>query len=643
MSFPLLIRDRPYPDEPMAEYLRRISDLNGYPQGPGFMRAVSGRDWPTIKDIAQLVRLDTERLARLPEPWPSWMIRAASGKSRDNAESRVRLNRTRVRWCPACLVEEPYMRAVWSHKLIVACARHRLMLRESCDSCGEVYSWTSAPFTWCACGRALGNMHAETASDAVVGLMSLCFPSDNVMPAMPRNHLPADPLSRLTPSTILNLLYTLAPLVPGYAKSLPGIFPKLHELSHAVRYMNECAAILLSWPSGFQALLQKYVDPVPAETSIRRRFGPLYRVLYKNLAGPEFDFMRREFEHHLGGHWYGVIDGRHRAFRGRKHPVMSGKAMRVQIKCSRETLRRLMETGVLKGHVLNSPSGRRFVVADRSDVLNAKRILDDLLTLRVASRQLGLSRKRMRILMGAGLIASKLRRRQGVGRWFIPRHEVNRLLELPVVRRDDLDPEESWTLGHILRHRCRDHATFVGFMRALLEGKITSIGRASGMRGMSGFLVSKADMELAVTDAVRLPEDGMTAQTVARRLAVKEEVAYQLIRCGLLKSYDYHVNGRAITMVTESSLRDFQQNYIPLIEFARFRRTSPNAAYRWLSKHGFHAVTGPSVDGMRQYFYRTLDIATAARESIMSSYAGGTRAPDGVVRLDESRKDLNRN
>lgn len=639
MSIQLLIRDRPHDDESMAEYLRRIADLNGYPHGPGFMRDASGRDWPTTKDIARLVRLDAERLKRLPEPWPSWMTRDASEKSRDNVESRVRLNRTRVRWCPACLAEEPYMRAAWSLKLIVACPRHRLMLRESCDSCGKVYSWTSAPFTRCACGRELGEMHTETASDAVAALMSLCSSSDNVMPAIFREHMPTDPLSQLTPSSILNLLYTLAPVIPGCAKSLPGTFPNLHDLSHAVRYVNECAAILLSWPSGFRELLQKYADPVPAETSIRRRFGPLYRVLYKNLASPEFDFIRREFEHHLGGHWYGVIDGRHRAFRRRKYPAMSGKAMRVQIKCSRETLRRLVETGVLKGHVLHSPAGRRFVVANRTDVLDARRILDDLLTLRVASQQLGLSQKRMRILMGAGLIASKQRGRAGVGRWFIPQHEVNRLLELPVVRRDDLDADASWTLGHILRHRCRDHATFVGFMRALLEGKITSVGRASGMRGMSAFLVSKADMELAVTDAVRLPEDGMTAQAVARRLAVKEEVAYQLIRCGLLKSYDYHVNGRAIRLVTESGLRDFQQNYIPLIDFARCRRTSPNAAFRWLSKHGFHAVTGPAVDGMRQYFYRAMDIAAAARKSIISSYADGARVPDGTVRLDERKKD----
>lgn len=621
MSFELLIRDRPYHDEPMAEYLRRISDLNGYPHGLGFMRDASGFDWPTTKDIARLVRLDAERLEGLPEPWPSWMTRGASEKSRDSVESRVRLNRTRVRWCPACLVEAPYMRAAWSLKLVVACPRHRRMLRESCDSCGKVYSWTAAPFTRCACGRGLGEMHTETASDAVASLVSLCSPLEDGTRAIFDEHMPADPLSRLTPSSTLRLLHTLATLIPGYAKSSPGVFPKLHELSHAVRYVEKCATILRPWPSGFRALLQQYVDTVPTETSIRRRFGPLYRVLYKNLAGPEFDFMRREFEHHLGGHWYGAIDGRHRAFQQRKHPAMSGKEMRVQIKCSRETLRRLIETGVLKGHVLHSPTGRRFVVADQTAVQRARKMLSNLLTLRAASRQLGVSQKRMRILMGVGLIASERQRRKGVGRWFIPQREVSRLLGLPVVRRDDLDADASWTLAHVLRHRCRDHATFVGFMRALLEGEIKSVGRASGMRGISAFLVTKADVELAVAGALHLPEDGMTAQTVALRLSVKEEVAYQLIRSGLLESYDHLLNGRAIRLVPETGLQQFQRDYTPLVEFARHQRTSPSAACRWLIRHGFQPVTGPSVDGARQYFYRSADIATAVRWSIEARYS----------------------
>jgi hypothetical protein len=617
----LLIRDRPREDENMAEYLRRVADLNGYPNAPGFFRDVSDHDSPTLKDIADLVRIDIKALQRLPEPWPSWVSQRKPSRQKGEA-SPIWLNRATIRWCPSCLTEDAYMRAPWSFKLIVACPRHRQMLRQSCDTCGTVFQWKAAPFARCRCGRALAEMGADPADQALIDMMRLCQAEPVARKTAGQGVNPGDSLERLAPPSVLRLLHASAPLVPGYAKSVPGSFPGLHDLAHAVRYVKACANLLLSWPSGFRQLLQQYVDDVPVETSIRRRYGALHRVLYKNLPGREFDFMRREFERHLDGHWYGPIDGRHSVFRQQqKHPIMSGKAMRAQIGCSRETLRRLIEGGTLEGHLLHSPSGRTFPVADRRSVRLARIELDNLVTLRVASQELSLSQRRIRILIGAGLIGSKEHRNNGNGKWAIPKTEINRLLGLPVLLRDDLDPDAAWTLAHVLRHRCRDHATFIEFMRALLTGSIRSVGRASGMVGMAAFLLSKADVELAIADASCLPADGMTAQLLAQRLQVKEEVAYQLIRSGLLKSYDHHLNGRAIRLVTESALQEFQENYRPLVDFAKCRRTSPKAAYTWLSKQGFHPVTGPAVDGLRQYFYRSTDIATAVRWSVTASYS----------------------
>jgi hypothetical protein len=160
-------------------------------------------------------------------------------------------------------------------------------------------------------------------------------------------------------------------------------------------------------------------------------------------------------------------------------------------------------------------------------------------------------------------------------------------------------------------------------MRALFDGKIKSIGRASGMRGLSAFLVSKADVEFAIADASHLPEDGMTAQVVAQQLLVKEDVAYQLIGAGLLKSFEFHLNGRSIRLVLVAALQEFRDSYYPLINFARWRTTSSSSAFRWLASNGIHPVTGPSVDGLRQYFYRSSDIAIATRWVLLERYGNG--------------------
>ncbi|AIO42533.1 tniQ family protein [Burkholderia cenocepacia] len=600
-QFRLPVRGRPYPDESASDYLRRIASLNGYVGSRQLFCGALSHIECTIENLAMLCGCTRDELSQADAPWPKWI-----GGSTIFQRSHIRtwINYQRQRWCPECLRDAPYMRSAWSFKLIVACPHHQVILRETCDRCGQTQPPSSAKFLACDCGRAFTDMSSEITDDSVANIMRFCYRK------VPGRSAMDGPLARLSPLNMLKLMYALSAVIPGFAKSTPGILAGQHDLRVATRYVQQCAILLNDWPNGFRALLRSYLDREP-ETSIRRRFSPLYHVLYSVLDDRRYDFLRREFESHLNGHWYGSIDGRHRCFDRtlEAHNVAAGNEIRSTLRRSRQKLRHLIETGFLDGRVLKSPSGRSFLVAQRSNVLSAASRLNSSLSLRSASQQLCISKRRLRLLLDVNLIRHDPRCRVDGGSWMVPRDEIDRLSNLSINQDYIINESETWTMAHVLRHLCRANDTFLVVMRAVLSGQLRCVGRAVGMRGICAFLVDKAETKWVIANAGQLPSDGLTAQAVARRLAIKEEVAYHLIRSGILGSAKYRQNGRMLQLVSEANLHEFEERYVSLVSIAMRHATSTQAALSWLGKSGTRPITGPSIDGSRQYFFLRSDIS----------------------------------
>ncbi len=605
---PLLLRDPPHKDESLTEYLRRLLGINGYSGSFDFVRNLLQKNPVTINDLTKLTLVSAKQLNCLPEPWPSWIKREGNTAS---PEKESWLNRTRMRWCPACLAESHYMRSAWSLSVFVACPAHNSMLRESCDACGKVSTWRSGSYIQCMCGRRFSEMTMERAPETHTTLMQWCSGNGSRQLASSEQRASrrlVQPFARLSQTQLLRLLHALAPHISALHTHPHGRTPGLQNLATAADYLGQCAQLMLHWPDSFRTMMTKYDERTTTETSIRRKYSGLYRLLYKTLAGNEFDFMKREFEAHLDGHWYGAIDGRHRAFSKREwHTVLSASEIRRELGCSSNMIWRLISTGRLHAHILRSPIGRRFAVADANSVSQTRAALRDVIDLHATSELLGISRRRIRILLNAGLIGEAPNYHRS--KWSISVHEVRRLLDLPACNRAGHSPEETLLLRHVLRHMCRDNAVFLRVIESLLSGAVRSFGKAAGVRGIGAYLVHKDDVRLVICDAKRLPPSTMSAQVVAQVLSIKEEVAYHLIRSGLLPHDVYRVNGRAIDLVTKDDVVKFRSTYISLVDIAKRWNISPKAALRRLSERGVDAITGPSVDRSRQYFYRVADVS----------------------------------
>ena len=619
MTTRLLLRHRPRGDEALDDYLRRISHANGYAGSLDIYPSILNGQSCSLDRIAALMAIDVSILKSLPGPRPTWLNRLEHAPM---DRSKHWFNARRIRWCPACFQNDQYMRSFWAMKLIIACPVHRVMLRESCDLCGKTYSRRSAPFHECPCGRKFSEMKSDPADDQVVEMMTWCTSRSSALPskALAFDSSVRSPAS-LPAASVLTLLQLMAPLLPGFAISSPGCLPGLHALDRSIDYVKQCMEVLMPWPDAFRSTIQRFALTVPTETSIRRAFGPLYTLLYRKLKSNEFDFLRRSFESYLQDHWQGAIDGRHRKFVTSQYArdTLSATDIAEQLRRSRGTVQRLILAGVLTARVRHSPGGRIFATSDNSSVQQVHEQLTKLLDLRTASQALGISRRRLRVLMTAGVVSGRSHYIGGTARLSIHSSEIEQLLTAPRKDNHPTQDDPLIALEHVFRYRCRDDNTFIALVNGLIRGSLQHCGRTPEFRGFASFLVRKADIDRIIAQLVDTSSRGMDAQMVAELLSVKEEVAYHLIRCGLLASHRFHANGRKTSIVRADSLDSFRAHYVKLIDVAKQLRLSPKATLQELGRRGIAPITGPSVDGSRQYFLLRAHVESSSRARLHDS------------------------
>jgi hypothetical protein len=113
------------------------------------------------------------------------------------------------------------------------------------------------------------------------------------------------------------------------------------------------------------------------------------------------------------------------------------------------------------------------------------------------------------------------------------------------------------------------------------------------------------------------PCSTLSIQDVAERIGVKQEVAYALVRSGLLPTVGMDAgtkrDGRG---VTPSALETFGQRYAFARDLAKQLGRSPKAIVEKLRLLGLRPVCGPLIDGCRQILYLNDSVLTKAVEVI---------------------------
>jgi predicted DNA-binding protein (UPF0251 family) len=341
-------------------------------------------------------------------------------------------------------------------------------------------------------------------------------------------------------------------------------------------------------------------------------FGGFYRALYKGLSDPEFDWVRHAFEDFIAENWSGAMGRRNRrmppAVLARLAWLPAAEAA-AQLGISGRRLAYLIEAGRVTASRRLTVMGREFVMVRRADIQVLVTETANELTLVEAATRLGIKRQRLsRLLPMLCPNATKVTL-QGTP-WLIPRSWVDgwlqRLDGLSVV---DAVPADVVSVDHLLRYGPLDDRGVAGLLLDIAEERRTPVGRTLSCQGLRGILLDRrwvreihgrsASLNFAVPEA-------------AERLEVKPQVAYALIKAGLLVAEQGWCGRRRTAVISELSLQRFNEAYVLASSLAASRGQSPKAVVQALRADGIEPVAGPSLGNCRQVVYSRKDLTSAS-------------------------------
>jgi hypothetical protein len=118
----------------------------------------------------------------------------------------------------------------------------------------------------------------------------------------------------------------------------------------------------------------------------------------------------------------------------------------------------------------------------------------------------------------------------------------------------------------------------------------------------------------------------------ARRLALKEEVAYQLAHRNLLRTRSVVVDRKPQLAVPVDAIDEFTTSYVSAADLAAEYGTSPSHVVNELHRNGVRATTGPNIDQTRKYFFSRSRVRSAAGREVLARLSRNSEGAADVPR-----------
>lgn len=496
------------------------------------------------------------------------------------ANSRLPKTHGMARWCPHCLASsDGYWHENWCSGP-AACLTHRCWLAAVCRACQRSLRWKHVRFLNCSCGALLQDVAVDTFSSELLELVSSVTGSNAVALSVGERWQLARFLGALS----------------GYGLRGKPLKKASRQKDNVEQTLVTAGASLIADQSACLELLDRLRVPQVAAnnvpllsevfpqllTMLRKQLGEAARNWMLNLldayvvrssrAGSTLLWDRKYAPGRAGG----ISHGRPRA----RRPAI---------------LAALSQTGTT-APVRRTRSGRqRFVISD-ADLQDLRGRQRALVPLKAAATHAGMSVRRMQALTKAGLIVSS-----GVR---INIDSVDRLLSKIQIACDGDKPvfRDPITVAEALRLYVSIDTSVVFFDR-LMSGAIRLVRRPEKSPTLRGIFADRSAV-ISVVKTRGEERSSISIVEAARRLGVKQEVMYQLINKGLVRSRMGKLGRRAARVIDVDDLLMFTEQFLPLFTVAKAMGISARGAPGWARQHGIEIVTGPSVDGGRQYWIR---------------------------------------
>jgi hypothetical protein len=476
----------------------------------------------------------------------------------------------RARLCPSCLRDGGIWRVEWLTSDCFLCLTHGLWLADKCDSCRQDLRWSNVRYQHCQCGRSLELVRQEPLPFAAAGAAE----------GFPRE--------------VLDLVGSLS--IHGLGNK-PGKKASRVDVASVAARTAAGVAVLRHFQAAMPALLDRIRVPPPAPGTVQllnEAFPALKRRMDAVCDGPWRERLTGSLDEFVANSTATAnpIVGRNTA------PVLSPMATVARLATSlgvaptrmARTLDRLPASAVAR-RVTTGGRVRRVVIGERPEELSDA--LMPSMSCRAVGRRLGLSARRTSVLKSEGVLAPMSQAGVQVLLRSLPGEQAG----MP----DDAMPISAALRSLIPVARTGD------LLRALLTRRVGCWCRRDvdlSVASLADWHVS--DNQVRVWSSQSL-EDAVTVPEVAQAVGVKQEVAYHLVRCGLLAATFRRGPARRERVVDRAEIERFGRRYALLSKLAGAVGVGARGAVAWAEQQGHRIVCGPTVDGCRQYVVEKSD------------------------------------
>lgn len=478
-----------------------------------------------------------------------------------------------VRICPQCLAQpDPLWQAGWLDREHPYCALHRVWLADRCNQCGKLLRWSGVHYLSCRCGKDLRD------------LPTVSMISDEKQ-------------ALLVDGTPLHVLLWLGSLAIHGLTAKPLKKASRRAQAGVVELARDGARMACDWPNAFLKALDAMRLDGPGDdrllllnnalSGLTRRIARLQRrdwqVRVSQALSTYAQASHRTATPVVGRNWSST-----------RQATARGVARQLGLRVERLIAALDVVTGT-EVATRSTAAGRRRRVFSEEAIAQVRAKIYDEISVKQAARMLGLTIARVRRLVSSG------RLRQGGSR--MSRREVEQLMAaVHSVAKGGTPPDDAVELGWALRHVIPRDQTAL-FLESLLVGDLT-LHRRAGVSHLPRLLVGKGE----VHDWCRTPRAWLTIPELAERLQLKQQVAYHLVRVGLIHADKVLIGSRPTQVVATGAADEFERSFETLSRRVSREGIDPRQGLRFASANGIELISGPQIDGGRQYFVRRLPI-----------------------------------
>lgn len=592
----LLIQVSPFIGEGLVGYLHRLAEENGLGADliiEEFKSAVrNGLDEPlaVINTNEVWRQVASELMTPSTQPMPLWNLR-------------------RRRFCARCLSESAYWRAEWDLSLVTACLRHKVQLTENCQHCGHELCWRRNAVGCCPrCGQALTVILNDSRPPRAEEL----WLTAELVLRMQSSVSSCSHLAHLNLQALHELAFRLGSCGAAPRSRKPVKIANSSTLRVARPIACSAGQCLNNWPHGLFSALRCIQNERGdhAQWKLEAAFGPILREVFEQKVGADRQFVRDAFEDYLRQHWQGPLAFRHRRLDVAMistHKWLPVKKTSKQSEVRPALLARIADTGQISSKSIAYENGRHARLINSAELCEIENSLKTAVTAEEASALLGLSKTRIKQLIHANILTTWGGPPKAGARWWVNRDSVNAVIRCGANAPTRTHAaSEVRSIDHLLRYRVHDERTFCDLMSSILKGTLKIDGKLDGHDHVRGWLVLLQQADKILSPPIQSNNSDVSVVEASRQLGIKQEVAYALVRFGILESHEARIGRRLVKLVTNRAILRFSRRYILGAELAKALGKSPKFLANNLRIKKIMPVAGPSVvaSPCRQYCWR---------------------------------------